>query len=429
MSKQPSNPVIQRLEKLEGLWNEFSILPNARILRWVVDEDSLQMIQTLIDLQSESIGTVPDLFVEFKVNFEEPHEYAGQLIDNLKAQYEGSREQMQADGFQTNWVCPACSDPPTIAELINVLSSFHTCCPPASEHLAVVLWPEKSQMPGPWESWLTELAAQKIPPVVRFMVVDRKRFVALERLSRTQPERVVSIDPELDMSAAYEQIVAAAPGNGPGHDFRRYFVALTNAAGAGDVAKAEATAKKAVAIATQEQWPHLAATAWMALGAAYFAAGNLDQTIASYKTANAAIAGVDDDPSKNLEIPARMAEGSALIAAGRFAEAAAVFGNAAVIAAAKNDTTSELECWRIAGWCHETDGKPLPGWDCGEKALDAGARLDEAARSTSTLPYVGQMMVRLADKGTHRSRKSAVQDRMVELLGPEWTAALVAGTN
>ncbi len=427
MSRPPSNPIMKRIEKLEGLWTAFIEQPEARILRWFVDDDSLQMIQLFVDLQSEPVSEIPDLFIEFKVPFEQPADFAGGLIGSLQEQYSANRETIIADGIQTDWVCPKCSSAPPIAELLSVLSSFQVSHQALAEHLAVVLWPEKTPKAELWQRWLTELAAQNIPSGVRFVIVDRKQFPALDTLAESQPEKVVSIDPQLDMPAAYEQIVSEVPGNSPGHDFRKYFVALTNAAGSGDLAKAESTATKAIAVATKENWFYLISAAQMALGAAYFAAGKLGPTIECYRAANKAVAGKEDVASKKLDVPTRMAEGSALIAAEKYGEAGEVFQNAAVVAAGYGETTSELECWRMAGWCHETNGQPALSWDCGEKALAVGAKLEVSAREMSTLPYVGQMMIRLADAGTQKKRKPEIEDQMVRLLGPEWPAALVTG--
>ena len=421
------NPIEQRLKKLEGLWTAFIEQPEARILRWMVDDDSLQMIQLFVDLQSEPVSEIPDLFIEFKTTFEQPADFAGGVIDSLQQQYAANRDEIAADGIQADWVCPPCSSPPTIKDLLTVLVSFHEKHQALAEHLAVVLWPEKTPKAVQWESWLTELVAARIPGGIRFVVVDRKQFSALEKLAVAHPEKVASVDPQLDMSAAYEQIVAEAPGNSPGHDFRKYFVALTNAAGSGELAKAESVAAKAIAVATKEQWFYLISAAQMALGAAYFAAGKLDSTIECYRAANKAIAGKDDIASKKLDVPTRMAEGSALVAAEKYGEAAVVFQNAAGVAAANSETTAELECWRMAGWCHETDGQPAQGWDCGEKALEVGGRMNDSARETSTLPYVGQMLLRLAKAGTRKKRKPEIEDQMVRLLGPDWTAALEPG--
>jgi hypothetical protein len=421
------NPIEQRLRKLEGLWTEFIEQPEARILRWVTDDDSVQMIQLFIDLQSEPVGEIPDLFIEFKAPFEQPANYATTMIQSLQEQYDANREAIIADGIETDWVCPKYPAQASIQDMLNVFESFHSSHQSLTEHLAIVLWPEKMPFGAPWETWVTELASHNVSESLRFVVVDRMDFPLLQALAESQPEKVVSVDPQLDMPAAYEQIVADVPGNSPGHDFRKYFVAVTNAAGSGDIAKAESAAKYAIAIATQEKWFYLVSAAQMAMGAAYFTAGNLKSTIECYRAANKAVAGADDEASKKLDVPTRMAEGSALIAAEQYKEAAEVFQNAAAVAKRYRETTSELECWRMAGWCYETDGQADLSWACGEKALAVGAKLDEATRETSMLPYVGQMLLRLAEAGTQKKRKTEIQDRMVELLGPEWTAALVTG--
>ena len=423
------NPIEQRLKKLEGLWTEFIEQPAGRILRWLTDDDTVQMIQLFVDLQSEPVSEIPELFIEFKAPFEEPEDYASSIVESLRAQYNANRDEIAAEGIQSDWTCPPLSNPITKKDLLNTLESFQKSHKSLTDRLAIVLWPEKSKNAANWERWLTELVVQGIPATVRIVVVDRKDFPALESLAKAHSECVISVDPQLDMPGAYEQIVGDVPGSSPGHDFRKYFVALTNAAGSGDLAKAESAAKKAIAIATQEKWLYLVSAAQMALGAAYFAAGKLDLTLASYRAANKAVAGAEDDASKKLDVPTRMAEGSALIAAEKYSEAAKVFQNAAAVAAGYEETTTELECWRMAGWCHETDGQAVQSWECGEKAIAAGARLDLATREMSMLPYVGQMLIRLADAGTQRKRKSEIQDRMVELLGPEWTAALETGAN
>ena len=423
------NPIEQRLKKLEGLWTEFIEQPAGRILRWLTDDDSVQMIQLFVDLQSEPVSEIPELFIEFKAPFDQPAKYAASIVESLQAQYDANREEIVAEGIQSDWTCPPLSNPITTKDLLITLESFQKSHETLTEHLAIVLWPETTKHAASWERWLTDLVSLGIPASIRVVVVDRKNYPALESLANAQPEKVVSIDPQLDMPAAYEQIVAAVPGSSPGHDFRKYFVALTNAAGSGDLAKAESVAVKAIAIATKEQWFYLISAAQMALGAAYFAAGKLEDTIQCYRAANKAVAGKDDVASKKLDVPTRMAEGSALIAAEKYGEAAKVFQNAAVVAAGygEAEATSELECWRMAGWCHETNSQPAQGWDCGEKALAVGAKLEESAREMSTLPYVGQMMIRLADAGTQKKRKREIEDRMVKLLGPDWTAALEQG--
>jgi hypothetical protein len=59
-------------------------------------------------------------------------------------------------------------------------------------------------------------------------------------------------------------------------------------------------------------------------------------------------------------------------------------------------------------------------WSCGHAALDAGGQLDEGMRAASTLPFVGQGLLRLTQRWSHGSQVDAVRARMTALLGPDW---------
>jgi len=427
MSDGAANPIEKELAKVGACWTTFTEQPNARILRWLPDDDARQMIQLFVDLESEPVGTTPDLFLELKAPFESQTAYAATLIEDLKSQYAANRESIAEAGITTDWQTPICRSDCSVSEMLQTFDSFHQAFPSLARFLVLVLSPETRTSSRQWEQWWLELSRQRIPESLRFMVVDSPACPELSRLSETAPEVAVTIRPELDMSSAYEDIVANVPGSGPGFDFRKYFVALTNAAGTGDVAKAESIAGKAVAIAAAEKWYYLVSATQMALGAAYFAAGQLQSAVAAYRQANAAISGADDVASRNMELPTRMAEGAALIAAGDFPAAADVYQNAALVAEKQKQPSAELECWRMAGWCFESAKKPDQSWECGEKALTVGSRIPESDRGMSTLPYAGQMLLRLADAGTNRRRKSEITERMTELMGADWTNSLVTG--
>ncbi len=427
MTNAPANPIQQRFEKLEGLWATFTEDPDARLLRWLADDDSNQMLQLFADLQNEDVTEIPDLFVQFKAVFESSETYTDTLIESLIAQFEEIRPALAQEDISVAWVAPKMSKPAAPKDLVNVLTSFFRSYESLMEHLVIVLFPAFVADAVAWNDWLTKLMMAGIPGEIRFMVVDSIGSPQLSQLAKTQAKTVRSVDPQLGMPTAYEEIVAAVPGSGPGHDFRTSFVALTNAAGQGNVALAQEAAGRAIAIAKEQQWHYLVSTAQMALGAAFFAAGKLAETLQCYRAANQAIAGSDDVASRKLDVPTRMAEGSALIAAEQYEEAATVFQNAAVVAAKQSETASELECWRMAGWCHETADQPEQSWKCAEKALAVGRALPPADRATSTLPYVGQMLLRLADAGTNRNRRSEVDDQMVQLMGENWEESLVKG--
>jgi tetratricopeptide (TPR) repeat protein len=429
MNSPALNPITRRLQRLEGLWNEFIALPDARVIRWLVDDDERQLLQTLIDLQSEPDppSGIPDLWIEFPVPFNTRAEYSADLVGFLGELYAADRNAIAAAGITASWRPPSAGGSKSCRDVVQMLKSFQDAHEALTEHVVAVLNPETVLQSAEYLHWLLELAAEAIPASVRFMVLDSVRTPGLSGLAERYPALVHTVEPRLGMAGAYEQIVSEASGDGPGHDFRKYFVALTNAAGAGDIQRATVVASKAIEIANAQQWFYLVGATQMALGAAYFARKQLDETLQCYRAANAAIAGRPDDASQKLEIPTRMATGSVLIAAGRYGEAAVAFEDAAMKAVELKDLNSELECWRMAGWCYEQAGRVEESWVCGERSLDAGQKLDAEPRRMSNLSFSGQMLLRLTEKGAYRRRRSEIENRMADLLGPDWSAAMVQG--
>ena len=78
-----------------------------------------------------------------------------------------------------------------------------------------------------------------------------------------------------------------------------------------------------------------------------------------------------------------------------------------------------MESWRMAAYCHEGVQQFDTSWRCGQRALEAAARLAPDARRTSTLPFVGQGLLRLLPP-RDTERAAAVRERMTALAGPDW---------
>ncbi|MEQ9411346.1 MAG: hypothetical protein RIK87_26770 [Fuerstiella sp.] len=427
---QEKNPILKRFEKLEAIWNEFAENPEARVLRWLADDDTVGMLARFVDWQNEEEGTIPDLFVRFTVPFRSESEYSAAVRQTIVDQYAATQEDLDAEGLDSGWQPPDAPDPVTAASVAAAFASLQQRYAEIMRNMVAVLVPDNAAEAGSGlQNWLTKLLSGDVPSEVRVMIVDYVAAPAFEQLAEKYPDKVVSVDPELDMPGAYEELVKEAPGSGPGHDFRQLYVQLTNAAGKGDLGGAKAAGERAVAIATQQQWPHLVTVAQMGLAAAYFSAGRLEETIACYRAANQAVAGSDDPGEQKLDVQTRMAEGSALIAAEKHAEAAEVFAQAVPLAQKIDDKTSLLECSRMAGWCYEVAGESDRAWDWGEKAVAAGAAMDESERETSTLGYAGQLLLRLANKGTHSGEEKRIRQQMEELLGREWEAELAGAAS
>jgi hypothetical protein len=291
--------------------------------------------------------------------------------------------------------------------------------------VVAVLTPDRIHKTADWQAWLHRLM-RALPAGVRVMVIDDSLFPKLNDLAKAEPVAVQTIEPRLNMPAAYLELARGVGKGGPGVSFRLNFVALAQAAGTGDLAKVKQLATAALGIAQQQGWPQMQAVVQMTMASALVGAKKSTEAIACYRNAAAVMAAQPNDPAApKIILQSKLSEGAALVSDGKHPEAAKVYEESAALAEQQNDFLMGMESWRMASYCHEVSKQIEPGWRCGNKALDAAAKMDADLRASSTLPFVGQGMLRLA-KGADEEFAAQVRARMTELAGPDWEKKIEA---
>ena len=417
------NAIERRLEELEERWNVFAEDPTPRLLRWVVEAQSLAVVEGFVELQRDGDGDVPDYFLRFDEPFVDPRHHGFVLAAALERVYDEARSGLVEAGFGP-WTSPGVLlGEADVAAFARYCATFQAHHAPMMLRLAVVLAPEAVSDMLAWQRWLLALARAAVSEGVRFLLLDPAEAPQLDALCSAEPRLVRSEVVDLDMPAAIQELANAAAGDDPGSQFRVHFVALTNAGGKGDLSAAGEAAQRALAIATQHGWGAMQVVVYSALAAAYLGAGHVDSAVAAYQAARqaATVAGQQGDPSApTLVVQSWLGEGAALVSGGRFAEGATVYEAAAAVAASVGNGLMTLEGWRMAAYCHEQAGDADAAWRCGHQALDAGEALDEATRAASTLPFAGQGLLRVAQRWAYAGEADAVRARLGALLGPNW---------
>ena len=418
------NPIEQRLDYLEGIWNAFVQNPNARLLRWVVDDDGVRLVELLIDLQNEEVGTIPDLFIRFDLPFTDPETYANGLLRSLKEQYEASRKDIESETLPADWTLPIPqADETPMQTLLAALASFADYYRSTTSTVAVFLDPSERQMPAQWSAFLAALLQHEIPATLRFTVIDHVDRPVLGTLGEQAPTLVMSAAPDLDLPGALEEIADGAEGVGPGNDFRKLFVRLGNLAAKGDVRATNKTAVAALRIARKHHWHDLQTAVYMVLGAMYTAKRD-PLALKAYQYAHRAAAEAQKSGNPaggKLVVQTRFAEAAVLVGDEKYAQAASLYEEIGPLAKGQDDAFLEMEAWRMASYCHEMENAPSDAWRCGQHALEAGERLDDELRANSTLPYVGQRLLGLLkENNADRKYERQVQERMVALVGENW---------
>jgi tetratricopeptide (TPR) repeat protein len=422
---QRKNAVERRLKLLHDQWTEFAQLPEARLLRWVVEPDEMRMVEAFVHKEGdERLGECPDLFLRMEEPFDEPERYGYALREALVRLEEESRAGLEEEGLG-GWRCPPVKEGGTDVEAFlaacdSLRSHYESLC----EHLAVVLMPVRGVDASAWLKWLGGAVDKAVSAHVRLVVLDDARTLVLEPLAEAQPERVVTILAKLDMGRALEELSQEAGHlDTPGGKFREFFVRMGNAATKGDVEKVERLGAQAVAVAAGQGLYSLVVAAHFVMGGALLGAGRPREALEHYRQAEAA-AGESETKGEpqgaQLRLKSRMAQGAAWVTAQEYAQAAKLYEETAPLARELKDASMELECWRMASWCCEVAKEVERAWEHGQRAWEVGRAMDAGTRETSTLPYVGEALVRLSHERQGAGAAREMESEVESVLGNDW---------
>ncbi|MPZ20817.1 MAG: hypothetical protein GEV06_23340 [Luteitalea sp.] len=415
------NAIARRLDRLNDQWNEFASNSEARLLRWLVRDDELRVVEAFIQTeQDDRAGEIPDLFLSLVDPFEDVVSYGQVLRASLLSQYEEARPDLVAAGMDDAWLPPTPEGRHSLVAFLETCTSLRAHYNELTDKLALVLMPVSVSDDAEWQRWLGALV-ERLPEEVRVAVVDSIDRPVLIALAEGQPGRVATTVADLDMPSAILELSRTGGTSTPDGQFRVKFTALSQALAQGDLETARERADAATAIAKANNWTHLVAAVNMALAGGFLAAKRWTEAISLYQDAGAAgtrLKSDGDAVGSKLRLQAGLGHCAALFAAGDFRQAGATYEAAAVLATNAADGLMLVECWRMASYCHERAGDLARAWDCGLRALDAAEALPPENRAHSTLPFAGEGMLRLANMASAPSTHAEfVEQRLTDLMG------------
>ena len=421
------NPIERRLEQINTLWDEFIENSDARLLRWFGKQDSLRMVDVFLKVENEEIGHTKDLFINLDNAFENQKEYGFDLIELIKKEYKRSLNHLEEENIPSDWLCPALN--PKLSDIenfINCCVSFKDFYKEMLSHFVIVFLPQKISNKSDFQTWLLTLANSDIPDTVRFMVVDYAELPVLESAELAENKKIITQELDLDMPAAYMEL-AHQVGDTPDCKFRNCFLALSIAAGKGDIKCAAKEAKAALAIAEKHNWITMQTTVYMALASAYLAAGKTDEAIVNYQHAEKTTVKdheEGDTTASKLMLQAKFGHAGVLLSEKQFTEAADVYKEVVPLAQQLEDNMMTIEACRMASYCYEKENEIDLAWEYGDKALDAGDILKQQDRKNTTLAFVGQAMLGLTEHHPYDQQFETLDKRIENSLGVNWKKLL-----
>jgi hypothetical protein len=448
------NPVEKRLEQLADHWNRLAENREARLIRWLVPAEAVELLEGFFELQRHDWDKgAPDLFINFSVPFRHLESYSLELTRRLVEIYQASGDEFAQEGIRHDWQPPSLTGGNTAAAWLACLASFQRHYASYFEYLVPVLMPAAVSNIDAYQIWLGQALTLGIPEQVRFTVIDLAEAPQLDILAARFPRQVQTVAPDLNINAVIREILAQAGGTGAGVAFRRLFIELTGLVASGDLAPLRAKAVAALAIARQENWHDQQVVVHMVEAAAYFKAQRRKEAIGCYRAARAAAEAAcrEDHPAaRHLLAQALFGEAAVQVAEENFAAAAELYGQAAPWTRAIPEAGLTVEALRMSAYCCERQGAYAEAWQRGWQALNEAEQMEPEQRSFTALPHAAEGLLRVAKKkfkppeapvlplgrpaagclyeavnGTVAEQRAlAVEVCMVALLGENWKAAL-----
>jgi hypothetical protein len=422
---QPSNPITARLAQLQAQWSRFAADDRCCLLRWVIaDPHDTPLVEAFFDVEDSDAAIFPDLFLRLESPFESKSIYGRALALELTLRYRQMRSALAEAGMVADWRPPTRAPGSSDAgRLLDVAASFHAYHEPYFRRVALLLAPSAIADRRGWQTWLERAIHEPRSPDVRLVVLDDGRAPALAALA-TDPVRVRSETVALDLGQAIEEISERAGGLETfGGKFRHLFLQTSRAWAASDAARAEQLAEEALALTDLTSWPSLGFAIHYLMGSGYLSAQDPVKAALRFQQAERLALQAEDrgEPSaRTLRLNARMALGAVLISEQAHARAAQVYEDTAPLAASPDSPQLHIECWRMAAYAHERDGQIDRAWEDLLKALAVGNVLPAETRKTTTLPFVGEALLRLARTGHYAGSRAIIDENLRWLLGEDW---------
>jgi hypothetical protein len=426
------NPVQQQMVKLDEQWEEFAS-SKLSLFRWYFSADDIQLGLGFIKVKEQLDEKNPELFIHLHSEFEEGDAFGRALAEEMNNMIEDGikdaklEEEQKKDPASTihRWQSPSLDD------CTNGFNCIFRSCKFALDafgdyvhNIVLVITPSRIKNSKKYTQWWAKCceinSRYNWPENLKLVFFDTDKNSELAELARENQDHIYSADAPVDLSAAIQEILNGVDDGSPTAKFRQCTVDLQKAVGKQDKPAIEKLAAAAILIAEYHQWFDMWVVTLLTRAAGYLAFQEYENALKDYRAAQLiAVQGEQKNvPGCNkLQLQATVCEGTCLFSAGKFEDAANVYAKAGLLAESQQDLLMTLESWRMASFSMERANVPKIAWAHGIKALEAGDKMDEKARENSTLPFLGQALLRISPSG---EVSQSIKQRFDELLGEDW---------
>lgn len=422
MDKEPPNPIMHRLNRLESLWRQFMTRPEARICRWLISEDEMRMIYGFVEYSYTTESEVDESIINFQTAFTSKQSYSKDLVQDLWRLCQQDQPEMAENDLILSWK-PREFSPYEKNAAAGFLSNFAEFGQQLKAQSIAVAFLDPNDKIKDFEKWLGDALQAGIPDTMRIMVIDLEQYSFFENLSKLFPEKITTLQPKLDMMGAMKQLASAGNPTDPAVQFRRAFLDLSQAVSKLDIDLVKKAMNSPLQIATENNWPHLQASVYALAASAYSGNKRYDEALQQYQQSQQigiTMLAKGDALGATIAMQALFHKGAMFVAKKDFQTGAKTYGEAAIMAQHTGDPSFIMEARRMQCFCSTHAGDGQNAWTVGWQGLDAAEKIDPAVRANSTLPFLGKSLLDLANRLGKKAEYPVLLEKMQALAGTDW---------
>jgi hypothetical protein len=430
-----SNPIRERLQRLELQWEAFTAQPQARVARWLAQANETDMVELFIDYLSALDSPSDEMPLLLRTPFVAQTSYGGHLLDEL-AHLLACWNQTPRGDERIPWApvdwSPTDSGPARPGSAAHFVEQFNALAealqPPEGCFLVAVLQPSSLSDAQAMNAWLEKAIRAGISPRVRLMLLDDTQAGLFQKVAATHPKAVLTLVPRLGMGEATRQLAAAGDPSDPATQFRQAYVALLEAINQRAPRQVEQQAALCLAVVEkqlprQPHWYAMQITVLSALANDQIGYQNyrkaLDwahQGVAAAQVAQTRIG--ERLIGDRLLAQARMLRAGLLVVVKDWGGARQEYGQAALLLKAVSDPLLAMEAFRMAGYAAVKAGDARGAIPLLIEGLYQGDLLPEGVAARSTYPGLVEQLLPL--RFTPYLSASALEALVGKQLGPDW---------
>ncbi|MEO8961914.1 MAG: hypothetical protein ABI325_08540 [Ginsengibacter sp.] len=235
MSAKESNPIHQRIELLTEKWESIIKNSDVGVVRINARDNEKEMVDTFYTYLLGVDTNNHDVPIIFNSIYHNETQYSMALLAELEEMIDiwnnADKSNIEAVIDQLDWkpdYSLTKSDNPAFLFIQNINNLAVFLKLSQAIHLVPILRVSLADIKG-LNRWLNFLLKAGVNPKVKLLIDDTFSHPHFQSFAENNPDKVVTLVPDLNMDKAMQQIAATGNPNDPGVQYRKSFIAMMQA--------------------------------------------------------------------------------------------------------------------------------------------------------------------------------------------------------